>query len=134
MIRNSTYQYWRKTVEEAYLSGEQIKRWCAERGINSKNFHRWANKFGYTENGKKTDKYYALIEGRGQPDPMPAMAAPPEFVEVPAKALDVFRGRVEAVPDFLPYITIRSGRYQVGIRDGFEKETLSKVLEVLRDA
>ena len=133
MTRESTNQYWNEIVITAYRSGEQIRHWCQERGINEKNFHRWAKKLGYTDNGKKTEKFYSLIEDPAINKSADTLAAP-VFVEVPQPVLDGFRQPEQAYASSHPLITVQAGSYQISILDGFSEHTLSKVLEVIRYA
>lgn len=133
MSKELTQQHWSEIVIAAYRSGEKIRHWCQKHGINEKGFHGWAKKLGYTENGKRTDKYYSLMEDPTTEIPEVAMAVP-VFVEVPSQVLENFREPVQVFPSDHPLITVQAGSYQIGIRDGFSEQTLSKVLEVIRYA
>ena len=126
-------EHWNRIVSEAYASREPISQWCAEHNIRTNSFHRWAKRLGYTKDGKRTEKCLALIEQ--QVDSVSAQIVPssPVFVEVPAQALGHFSGQAGTLP-VGPFITIQAGDYQIGIQDGFNEQTLSKVLEVIRYA
>ena len=130
-----TRERWNRIVMEAYASRQPIAHWCAEHSIRTNNFHRWSKKLGYTKDGKRTEKCLALIEGQGENVAAPIIPASPLFVEVPAQTLGCFTdpatGPFSAAG---PLITIQAGNYQIGIRDGFSEQTLSKVLEVVRYA
>ena len=134
MTRKNAYQYWSKVVPEAYRSKEQINRWCNEHGINEKSFHRWAKKLGYVANGERTVKYYDLIAEEDPHAVATTMPKIPVFAEVPSRILDCFQAAVDNIPASPPLITVCVGSYQVGIQDGFDERTLSKVLEVIRHA
>ena len=134
MTREEKQEHWNRIVREAYKSRIPITRWCAEHNIRSNHFHRWSKKLGYTKDGKKTEKCLALIESQDQPESVQTISAVPLFVEVPAQALGGF---VEAESSFhpnVPLITVQTGSYQIGVLDGFNEQTLSKVLGVIRHA
>lgn len=129
------HEYWNKIVSEAYKSQEPITQWCAEHNIRENNFHRWSKKLGYTKDGKRTEKCLALIEDQLLYPSAPIVPAPPLFVEVPAQALGkMTEATTDIIPSAHPLITIQAGSYQIGIQDGFNEQTLSKVLEVIRYA
>lgn len=133
MTRDELQIHWNNIVLEAYHSGKTISQWCREKGIRTNHFYRWSKKLGYTSNGQRTEKCSAAEEqNRQKTVPLPDSA--PIFVEVSAQTL----GRVpKPAESFLldqPLITIQTGNYKIGIQDGFNDQTLSKVLEVIRYA
>ncbi len=42
---------WRERVRECRHSGQQIKQWCEENGINEKTYYRWQKMVWETEVG-----------------------------------------------------------------------------------
>lgn len=134
MTWNANRDYWDRTVSEAYRSHEPIRRWCAGHGISASIFYKWAKELGYTEDGKKTEKCLDLLKEQPAAASAPAVPASPAFVEVPAQVLGSFSETEESSPSAPPLITIQAGGYQIGIQDGFNELTLSKVLEVIRYA
>ena len=134
MTRNENRDYWDRIISEAYRSHEPIRRWCAGHSIRAGVFYEWAKELGYTKDGKKTEKCLDLMKEQPSLASAPAVPASPVFVEVPAQVLGSFSEMEESSPTALPFITIRAGGYQIGIRDGFNELTLSKVLEVIRYA
>ena len=134
MTRNENRDYWDRTVSEAYRSHEPIRRWCAGHGISASIFYKWAKELGYTEDGKKTEKCLDLMEEQPDAASAPTVPASPVFVEVPAQVLGSFSEMEESSLSERPLITIQAGDYQIGIQDGFNELTLSKVLEVIRYA
>lgn len=137
MSQPEKQQYWNGIIAEAYASRTPITQWCAEHNISSNNFHRWAKKLGYTEGGKKTEKCLALVENQANKAnaiSTPIIPTSPLFVEVSAQTRAHFTSLTEISTAASPLITINTGNYQIGIRDGFNEQTLSKVLEVVRYA
>ena len=134
MTREEKQEHWDRIVREAYKSRISITRWCAEHNIRSNHFHRWSKKLGYTKDGKKTEKCLALIESQDQPESVQTISAVPLFVEVPAQALGGFVEAESSFPANVPLIMIQAGSYQIGVLDGFNEQTLSKVLGVIRHA
>ncbi len=134
MTREEKQEHWNRIVREAYKSRIPITRWCAEHNIRSNHFHRWSKKLGYTKDGKKTEKCLALIESQHQPETAQIIPASPVFVEVPSQALGVFDEAESGFHATVPRVTIQVGSYKIGILDGFNEQTLSKVLEVIRYA
>ncbi|MBR2560580.1 MAG: hypothetical protein IKF59_01645 [Lachnospiraceae bacterium] len=134
MTREEKQEHWNRIVREAYRSRIPITRWCAEHNIRSNHFHRWSKKLGYTKDGKKTEKCLALIESQDQPESIQTIPAVPLFVEVPAQALGGFVEAESSFPANVPLIMIQTGSYQIGVLDGFNEQTLSKVLGVIRHA
>lgn len=126
--------YWDSVLLEAYRSREKIKHWCTKNGISVKSFHYWSKKLGYTANGKRTAKYHTFMEGVRQSTSESVVPATPVFVEVSAQVLRQFSQPTSEIQASQPQIIIQAGKYQIGIRDGFSEQTLSKVLEVVRYA
>ena len=125
---------WDKIVSKAYKSHEPIRQWCSEHGVRTNNFYKWAKKLGYTNDGKKTEKCLAMIEEKPVRACASDVTAYPQFVEVPAQLLEHIPENEECFSSARPLITVQTGGYQIGISDGFNELTLSKVLEVLRYA
>ena len=135
MVWEEKRDQWEKIVSEAYRSGQPIKHWCAEHGIRSNNFYRWAKKLGYTVNKKRSEKYYSLMEGQARYVPSPPVPVEqPLFVEVLPRQLGIIEAAAGALSEDRALISIRAGSYEIGIRDGFNEQTLSKVLEVVGHA
>ena len=134
MTREEKQEHWNSIVAEAYRSRMPITRWCAEHNIRTNHFHRWSKKLGYTKDGKKTEKCLALIESQDQPEPARIVPEAPLFVEVPAQALDGFVEVESSFRTVVPLIMIQAGNYQIGVPDGFNEQTLSKILGVIRHA
>ena len=134
MTREEKQVHWNRIVTEAYMSRKPITRWCAEHNIRTNHFHRWSKKLGFTKDGKKTEKCLALIESQYQSESAQIIPAKPVFVEVPVQTLDGFMEVDNSFHAAGPHITIQTGNYQIGILDGFNEQTLSKVLEVIRYA
>ena len=125
---------WDRIVSKAYKSHEPIRQWCSGHGVRTNSFYKWAKKLGYTKDGKKTEKCLAIMEEKPAGASAPDVTAYPQFVEVPAQLLDCISEKEESFPSESTLITVQAGRYQIGIPDGFNELTLSKVLEVLRFA
>lgn len=134
MSSESKREHWDKVVREAYQSGEPIKQWCKDHSISCGNFHYWSKKLGYTLNGKRTEKCYGQEEMNGQRMPAPLTAVSPVFVEVPKEVLADSMTDTGVRQSDRPLITIQSGDYEIGVRDGFNGQTLARVLEVMRYA
>ena len=134
MTREERCKYWEGIVSEAYQSGEAIEMWCEEHCISTTSFHRWGKRLGYTKGGKRTVKCLSLIGSDTQHISVPNVSSSPAFVEVPAHTVTALSDATNSICSRDALITVQAGAYQVGIRDGFNEHTLSKVLEVLRHA
>ena len=126
--------HWNRIVSEAYKSHEPIRRWCDRNCVRTNSFYRWSKNLGYTKDGKKTEKCLALMKNQSVGSPAQTGQASPMFVEVPAQVLGCISEMEDNAPSARPLITIQAGGYQIGILDGFNELTLSKVLEVVRYA
>ena len=134
MTREEKQEHWNRIVREAYKSRIPVTRWCAEHNIRSNHFYRWSKKLGYTKDGKKTKKCLTLIESQDQQESAHIIPAVPLFVEVPAQTLGGFVEVENSYHANVPLIMIQAGSYQIGVLDGFNEQTLSKVLGVIRHA
>ena len=130
MVRISA-EDWEGIIETAIKSGLKIDEWCADQGIERTTFYRHCRDLGFIKNRKRTEKWKVLSSGSigdpGSPGPV--------LVPVPQETLSAVSGTVpENITDSRPSICIQSDSLKIFVGDGFRRETLRDVLEVVLGA
>ena len=143
-----TKEEWYSIIESAIQSGENIVKWCREHGIEKSVFYRHCRTLGYIKDGRRTDKWdVCSADPRIVPEKniSPDTLEGPSLVPVPKLTIcaamqeiredDIFPVRdTSQSPDMFPSVYIQKDAWKVFVGDGFRKETLRDVLEVITDA
>ncbi len=66
----SKERYWRKMVSKQSSSGQTIRGWCRDQGINEATFHWWRRELLRRDAEEKST---GKVESQTHPDPSPAM-------------------------------------------------------------
>lgn len=139
---------WCGIIEAAIQSGEKITKWCREQGIEKSVFYSHCRTLGYIKDGVRTDKWSACGADSGiasEENIGPDIPKEPSLVPVPKHTIrtamqeiredDIFPARDPAPsPDIFPSVCIQKDVWKVFVGDGFRKETLRDVLEVIANA
>ncbi|MCR5255345.1 MAG: hypothetical protein K6D96_05390 [Acetatifactor sp.] len=116
-----------KAANESHLSRE---KWCETNNVSESSFYYWQRKV----------RKYALDTIPGSDDAKPVNQAP-DFYEITIPVentapIDVpSKSPAEKYPDVIAdpgVITIRSGRFEIDIRESFSRQALKSVLEVIK--
>ena len=139
---------WCGIIESAIQSGEKITKWCREQGIEKSVFYSHCRTLGYIKDGGRTDKWNACsADSRfvSAETISPGTRKEPSLVPVPKRTIcaamqeigkeEIYPARDPAPsPDMFPSVCIQKDAWKVFVGDGFRKETLRDVLEVIADA
>ena len=126
-----SFKDWEGVIENAIKSGQKINECCADLGIDKTTFYRHCRKLGFIKNGKRTGKWTAHSSDRKKAAPNPE----PVLVPVPRETICAASNPVpESAADGRPSICIQNGSLKIFVGDGFRRETLLDVLEVVRIA
>ena len=139
---------WCGIIESAIQSGEKITKWCREKGIDKSVFYNHCRTLGYIRDGGRTDKWNACAADSGivsAETSSPDIREEPSLVPVPKRTIraamqeiredDIFPARDPVPsPDMFPSVCIQKDAWKVFVGDGFRKETLRDVLEVIANA
>ena len=99
---------WRKRIDECTNSGLSVQAWCKVNAVSPDQYHYWKRKFNKLDNGiQKSETQWAsiLIE---------ELKKPSVSVSVPA-----------------PAITLQAGPFKVDVIKGFDKQTLTDLIQIL---
>lgn len=97
-------EQWRKRIDECTISGLSIQEWCKINTVSPDQYHYWKRKFNKLNNGiQKSETQWA-----------------PLLIEKPTKP---------SVPE--PAITLQAGPFRVDVTKGFDKQTLTDLIQIL---
>lgn len=131
MSKHRSQEEWITILENAARSGMSVSDFCREYDISKNLFYRNSLKFGFTRNGKRTEKW-SNAACSTKPD-KPAVSSLPALVPVPAQTIRAAWSQPD--PDAgRPQIAILHDSFRIIIGDDFSQDTLRRVLEVMRDA
>ena len=143
-----TKEEWCSIIESAIQSDEKIVKWCREHGIEKSVFYRQCRALGYIKDGRRTDKWDACSadsEIVPEKNINPGSLEEPSLVPVPKRTICAAMQEIredakfpvqDTSPslDMFPSVCIQKDPWKVFVGDGFRKETLRDVLEVITDA
>ena len=144
-MERRTEAEWCRLIDSAIQSGQRIASWCQEHGIKKNEFYRHCRKLGYIRCGERTNKW---TDCRTRSGAVSVKSLPPEepfLVPVPKSTIytaarefredGAFPVRDQAPsPGMSPPVYIQRGAWKVFAGDGFRRETLRDVLEVVANA
>ena len=104
---------WQERIIECRSSGEPVKTWCREQGINVTTYYRWEREI-FGKVGQEKGVAVAVAVGA------------PEFAEIPAVEASYRGGGTE------PKITVHTGGMTVDIYTGAGREMIQTIIEALR--
>ncbi len=127
---------WAKIVSEANESGMYKTQWCQQQGIKIRQFQYWQ---------KKIRDYILEHPGLSIADlinpekTVPATVPNGSFYEISPRQQSMLStgmetsGTTERLPQ-VPALMLRVGSFQLYIGDGFNEDTLSSAIRVIRNA
>lgn len=131
MSKHRSRKEWIEILENAARSGMSVSDFCRQNDISKNLFYRNSLKFGFTKDGKRTEKWINAASSAGHEDP--AISSLPALVPVPAQTIRAAWSQPD--PDAgRPQIAILHDSFRVIVGDDFSQDTLRRVLEVMRDA
>lgn len=123
-----TAENWEDIIEKAIKSGQKIDEWCVDQQIHKSTFYRHCRALGFIKNGSRTDKWKACCPKMDKT----FVESEPVLVPVPLETISAVPGTVPGITeDNRPSICIQSGSLKIFVGDGFQRETLRDVLEVV---
>ena len=143
-----TEKEWCSIIESAIQSGEKITQWCREQGIEKSVFYSHCRRLGYIKDGGRTDKWDVCRVDSGifsAETISPDTRKESSLVPVPKHTIraamqetgkdEICPDRDPALsPDMFPSVCIQKDVWKVFVGDGFRKDTLRDVLEVIANA
>lgn len=130
-MARKTQDEWIRIIEDAARSDLTAAAYCERNGISTNQFYKMSHKLGYTHGGERTEKWHAAV----------SMAQPPALsrqglVPVPAETLQTSEYSLdpEHLPDVQARIFIQYESFKISVGNGFSKETLERVMEVIASA
>ena len=119
-IRAVTREYrmhqWGKRVKECRSSGETVRGWCAEHGINEKRFYYWQRQL-------REAACQALTERQAEEQNCKVSSDVPVFAALQMPA---------AERSAAPAVVIRMGEITVEVHSAAERSTIETVLQAVR--
>ena len=106
MTMISKQEQWRKHIDECTSSGLSIQEWCKVNDVSPDQYHYWKRKFN------KLDNTAQKPETQWAPLLIKKTKKPPVSVSAPA-------------------ITLQAGPFKVDIAKGFDKQTLTDLIQIL---
>lgn len=108
MVRNLALEKkWKERFEEYKKSGLSIKAWCAKNGLKTTTFHYWKKRF------KEPGEIVPVSKA--------------QFAEVVLESSNA-NDEVRSKKIYLSY-----GSYTIDVADGFNTNTLTELLKVLKN-
>jgi len=111
-IRRVTREYrasvWAEHIRECRGSGQSIRSWCVEHGVNEKSFYYWQRRF-------REQACQVLVQ-----DPIPAL---PSFAEISIE-------QAKEPEDIA--VTLKIGNLTAEIHNGAEATTIEAVVRILK--
>ena len=104
MTMNTKQEQWREHIAACTSSGLSIHEWCKVNAVSSDNYHYWKRKLNKQESPSLEDQtqWASLLIEKPQNTLMPAQS-----------------------------ITLQAGTFKVDVTQGFDKQTLTELLQVL---
>ena len=130
MKRRSSAE-WNELIRDAILSRQTVNDWCRQHDIRKHLFYRHCRSLGYIADGKRTEKWKdCASEAIDSPGLEGSLLVP-----VPRETISAALVPPEKpVGNGRPAICIQNAGWRIFIGDGFSRETLRDVLEVIGDA
>ena len=141
---------WNQLIKSSIQSGQRITRWCQEQGVEKSVFYNHCRKLGYIRDGGRTEKWAACsastkeVTGKSI---FPDASEEQSLVPVPKRTIGAAVREIREddmipvrypesspSPDMFPSVCIQKAAWKVFVGDGFHKETLRDVLEVIANA
>lgn len=121
---------WDLLIKEAARSGISVSEFCLRHNLRKNLFYRMSKILGYTDGGRRTEKWEAAAAAPVNRKSLPAL------VEVPMGIVESGRSCAPAEPQEGPeaQIMIRYGEFRITVGDHFSSESLRRVLEVVAHA
>ena len=137
--KNAKLLYWKKIIMTAESSGLKKTEWMRKHGISKKTYYYWHSKLAHQG---MLDGCCDGLEDFSIPDEIPnrhtlepLQGKGQELVEYTVP-VDMPPGPSDYCPSYsqpVPQIMIQYGAANIYVGDAFSSQTLSKVLEVIRD-
>lgn len=105
---------WRALVKSCRSSGETIKAWCKQEGINESTYYRWQKLVWESETEKSSVGPYRTTEVT--------------FAEYKAQS----SGREPTVLSNAPALTLQVGQIRIEIQNGAEQDLIENTLLAIR--
>jgi hypothetical protein len=115
ITREFRIKHWIDIIKECRSSGQTIKSWCEEQGINLKSYYYWQRKVR-----KVTGEKYAMIPGIEHG--IASIGPDPVFAEI----------KLQQYKTALPAVTIHLNNATLEIQNGAERSTIENTLRALR--
>lgn len=132
MARRRSKEEWAATIEAGARSGLKIAEFCRKNNIPENVFYRYALLLGYTNGGKRTEKWFSAVSGPTEKTDS-SVNDDPALVPVPVQTVRMAWKSADVSP-LQPQISIYHDSLRIDIGDGFSQDTLRRVLEVVRNA
>ena len=97
---------WRKRIDECTSSGLSIQEWCKVNAVSPNQYYYWKRNFNKLDNGiQKSETQWASL-----------------LIEKPKKT---------SISIPAPAITLQAGPFKVDVTKGFDKQTLTDLIQIL---
>lgn len=130
MSKHRSKHEWIEIIESAARSGLRVSDFCRQNNISKNLFYRNTLRFGYTSDGRRTQKWISAASGESEE---PGQTGYPALVPVPAQTVQMAWG-ASGVSSRQSEIAILHDSFRIIVGDNFTPDTLRRILEVMRDA